>query len=850
MKRQSRMQLFLRSYIIMRLSIFTLFFLSLSLTQSLDAQTNAAPKARVKGLVLDNKGKALEGATILIFSPAAGNAADATTLTTDKGTFSLSVQPATDLLIEISMVGYETLLQPIELNEKEAETDLGSLTLAETATALANVVVTARRPFMQMGVDRRTFNVENIITAKGGTAVDVMRTIPGLTVDANGSVQMRNNTPQIFVDGRPTLLTLEQIPGDDIDRIEVITNPSSKYDAGSTGGILNIILKKNRRNGINGNMSVGIGSPDVRNANMSLNYRKGKFNFFVSGAHNESGGIATSEADRINRKAGLTTGFFRQESDNERKRTFSNLRLGVDYAIDQYNAISVSKQWTDGRFGNDEVQQQWYYDAANALTQTGTRTGVDNFGFQRSNLQFNYRRTYEKPGKEWTADFTYSGGNNGGEAFIVNRFFAPGGQQIGADNVVSNTGSGNGDQYTFQTDYVNPLSENSKLELGARLYHNLSNDKLDVFNVAQSGNIKLPLSNDYGFREMIHAVYGNYSNVLSSKWKYQGGLRIEQSNFRGELKDSAQSFGYIFPGKNSSIWNALFPSLFLTHTLAEGKDLQFNFARRIRRPNFWQINPYVDINDPQNIRRGNPEIQPEFTNSIEANYSRTMAKGTFFAGLYFHNNTRDITSFTDTISADILAQLDNAAINPDALLTTFINADRTNRYGVELTWQYKPSDRFDMTPNFNAQYRDVKANVGGLNLSNTGFNWNFRMSANYSIKSEKVKVLNNIGLQLLGEYESPRVIPQGRTMAQYGFDFAVRKDFLKQKNATLTFNVNDVLNSRIRGSITDTDSFFQEAYRRWNVRTLRLTLSYRFGNKDLQFFKRREGGGEGFGGEG
>ena len=804
----------------------------------------------VYGLVKNAAGKPLEAATITITSivPVTQGKADTVALagiTNKQGEFNLKITPSANMQLTISLVGYETLYEPLIWLTGSASIQAGLFTLTETANQLQNVVVSAKKPFMQLAVDRRIFNADAVITAKGGTAIDLMRNIPGLSVDVNGSVQLRNASPIIFVDGRPTMLTLEQIPSDDIEKVEVITNPSSKYDAGSTAGIINVILKKNRRNGLNGTASLGVGAPKVLNGNLSVNYRQGKLNFFVSGNYNRGGGLANSEANQINKRNGEVISLFDQQTQTDRTRRFLSARVGLDYFMDSYNTLSISQGVTDGSFMSIENQQQYYYNPAGLLTQTGSRLADDRYGFNRHSTQVNYRRTYAKPGKEWTADFTYNAGNNSGRGDIFNQLFNPNGQPTNPSNLVQNFAIGSGEQFTLQTDYVNPINEHSKLEAGARFYQNNSKDRLDVFGVLNGSSTKLPLSNNYSFTENINAAYINYSNKLGSKWKYQGGLRFEQSSFTGTLIDSAYSFGYKYPGKGNSLFNALFPSLYLTHQLKEGHDLQFNFTRRIRRPNFWQINPYVDITDPQNLRRGNPQLQPEFTNSFEANYNRVYAKGNFLASAYFRNNTKDITQYTDTISSALLAQLDNAAIAPTALLTTFINANRTNRMGLELTWQHKFNNQFDITPNFNVQYRDVKATIGNLNLNNTGLNWSTRLTTNYKIAAPNHKLWHNLGFQLQGEYESPRVIPQGRIKSMYGFDFAIRKDFLKNNAGTLVFNVQDVLNSRVRGSITDTENFYQDAFRRWNVRSFRLTFSYRFGNNQLQLFnKRREGGGE------
>ncbi|MFT4022806.1 MAG: TonB-dependent receptor [Flavihumibacter sp.] len=801
---------------------------------------------KVYGKVADQQtGKPIESATIEI-TTINGKDSSTTFIMTDKeGNFSIQLPQYQQVRFSVTAVGFERQEGRVSPEDMGQDFNAGKILMINDPANLASVVVTAKKPVMTLAVDRRIFNADAAVTAKGGNAVDIMKNIPSLSVDVNGSVQLRNSSPQILVDGRPTILTLEQIPADDIDRVEVITNPSSRYDAGSTGGIINIIMKKNRKAGLNGMVSIGVGKPQLFNGNLSLNYRQGKWNFFASGNYNTRGGTAKEEARRQNKSNGMVTDYFNQVSETERNRRFMSVRFGADYFINSYNTISITQGFVDGRFENAETQNQEYLDVNKRLTNTGYRRSDDNDFFKRSNTQLSYRKTFEKSGKEWTADANYNGGSNGGDGTIQNQLFKISGDPAGAQNRVVNHSDGDGHQLTFQTDYVNPITEKSKLELGARSFHNFSRDKLDVFSLdTNDAATKLPLSNNYKYREMVNAVYGNYSNTIG-KLKYQGGLRIEQSSFKGELIDSARTFGYDYPSGGKNLWNTVFPTLFLTYELGGGNDIQVNFARRINRPNFWQINPYVDISDPMNIRRGNPALQPEFTNSFELNYNKQYETGNVLLSTYYRNNTADITNYIDTISQAELEHLGNASISPNAILTTFVNADRTNRMGVEITWQQRIGKNFDFTPNFNAQYRDVKAVVNDINLSNYGFNWSSKLLMNYRLATPGSPVTNNMSFQLSGQYESPRVIPQGKQKEQYGFDFAVRKDFLKNKAGTITFAINDVLNSRKFGSITETESFYQDSYRRWNVRSFRLTFSYRFGRSDLDLFRRRDSGGGG-----
>jgi outer membrane receptor protein involved in Fe transport len=282
-----------------------------------------------------------------------------------------------------------------------------------------------------------------------------------------------------------------------------------------------------------------------------------------------------------------------------------------------------------------------------------------------------------------------------------------------------------------------------------------------------------------------------------------------------------------------------FQVFFLTRTIGEGEDIQVNYTRRIRRPNFWQLNPFIDINDPVNLRQGNPALRPEYTNSLEFNYNKTYKSGSFLGVVYYRNNQGDITQYSDTITAAQYQQLNNAGIDPNAILNTFINAQSTNRLGVDFTLQQNLTKNLDIVPNLNMQYRKVNAVVNDVNLSNEGFSWEAKLITNYKIEAKRSWLFNNLGFQVIGEYESPEVIPQGKRKEQYSVDFALRKDMFKEKKGTLTFSINDVFNTNRFGTIYDTETFYQDSYRRRNVRSFRITFTYKFGNSNFSLFKRR-----------
>ncbi|NML23736.1 TonB-dependent receptor [Pseudoflavitalea sp. G-6-1-2] len=827
--------------------LLSLFFAWQSFSQAITH--NEKPKGRLYGKVVDGKtGKGIDAASIRLYLlSGAGDSLAGGMLTRQNGDFSIDQLNAADSFrLQITAIGYKEISQTVAFSRKgkgegPVETDLGNIRAEAEAQYLNTVTVVGSKPALQMGIDRKVFDVERNITSSGGTAIDVMKNIPSVNVDVDGNVNLRNRAPQIFVDGRPTILSLDQIPADNIERVELITNPSAQFDAASTGGVINIILKKNRKLGLNGLATAGIGTPGILTGGLSLNLRQNKFNFFVSGNYNKSGGTARGETYRTNFAKGEVSNYFNQFSRGDRSRSFTSLRFGVDYFLDNRNTITLSHNFTDGRFTTGERQEQQYFTAAKLADHFGYRTSDNEAKFLRNNSQLLYKHKFASPGRELSADVNYSWSDSRDFTRILNTYQKPDGSAFAADNLVHNDGTSNGDQLTVQVDFVNPKGEHAKLETGVRSFINNYTTRFDALSLNTGTPVKLPLSNHYKYREMINAAYITYTDKIGSIG-YQVGLRAEYSRFDGDLIDSAKKFGYEYPKEIGNLFKSLFPSVFLTKKLTDNDELQLNYTRRIRRPNFWNMNPFVDINDPLNLRMGNPNLTPEFTNSFEFNYNKTYTGGSFLGVIYFRHSTDEITQFSDTLTAEQYKQLNNAAVDPNAILSTFINANSEQNYGLELTLQQKIGSSFDFTPTVNLQYTKVNAKLAHTDLSNEGFNWEGKITANYKISSRS-PIWNKLSFQAIGEYESAEVIPQGKRKARYGVDLALRKDFLKDK-ASVTVAVNDVLNSSRFGAIYDTENFYQDFYRRRNIRSARITFTWKFGKNDFSLFKKERGGGD------
>ena len=474
--------------------------------------------SRLYGKLVDKTtGKGIEAASVQVYL-AESDSLIGGMLTKANGDFNLQdIKTGNKLRIVFSAIGYEPIEQVLGTNSANRnrgnaarfEKDLGNISLQAKVQELGGVTVSASKPIMEMGVDRRIYNVAKSFVSTGGTAIDVMKNIPSVSVDIDGIVTLRNSSPQIFIDGRPTILTLDQIPADNIEKVELITNPSAKFDAASSGGIINIVLKKNKRVGLNGIITAGIGTPKVANGNLNLNMRQGKFNIFLTGGYNQSGGKAKSETMRQNKSNGVVTDYFNQYTINDRLRRFQSLRFGTDYFIDNRNTLTISQDFGKGRFSNEETQEQEYLAIDQSPEYFGNRTAESRAVFKRNSTRLSYKHSFPQMGRELTADVTYNRGRNTENSDIYNSFLTPAGSEYKPATNVRNEGKGDTKQLTFQADYAHPLGEGIKFEAGARSFHNNSESYYNSFAVDNGSETKLPLSNNYRYTEMVNAVYAN-----------------------------------------------------------------------------------------------------------------------------------------------------------------------------------------------------------------------------------------------------------------------------------------------------------------------------------------------------
>ncbi len=823
--------------------------------------------------------KGIDGATIQLL----GNKFDSATkkpvqitiraqISQPNGDFSIENLPVFgNYVLKITAIGYKALEQKVSFNLKMpkpgegggmqsmmgmVDKDLGNFSMKADANVLADVTVTATKQLFEMGIDRKIFNVDKNLVSSGQTATEVMKTIPSLSVDIDGNVTLRNSTPQLFVDGRPTTLTMDQIPADLIDRVELITNPSAKFDAsGGNAGILNIVLKKNKKAGYNGGIRTGIDSRGKLNLGGDLNLRQNKLNFFLSGMLNQRKSITNGTTDRTNLTA-IPSRIY-QTSNPISNGYFSFLRGGFDYLIDNRNTLTVNGSYVRGNFRSNDNQKidsfiNGSYSSYNTVLQNS------EFNFKNIGAQMSFKHNFAKTGHEITADANYNSSNNNNSGNINTQTFTTANAAKKLAVRQQSAGIGKQQNLTVQSDYSNPISDKQKVEMGVRAsireYNNDNNQFF--FDHSSSKFIKSSnISNKYKFTDQVYAAYATYS-IQANKFSYQFGLRAESSQYNGTLlgQDSSANFTVNFP-------LSLFPSAFITYKLTDKQDLQFNYSRRVNRPNFFQLMPFIDYSDPQNLSVGSAGLKPEFTNSLELSYNFNYKKGAnFLVSSYLKQNNNLITRYQYYGSNPDTAHHYSSA--DSVLFNTYVNANNSLTYGIELTNKMPITTWYDMTLNFNLFNSKINVNdpkIGGV--TNQLTSWFVKMN-------NTMKIHKTWSVQLSGDYYAKSVIPseggrgrggwgggptataQGYINPRYSFDIALKKDWTWKggSSASVTLSMNDFLRTQLNSNYAESSFLQQTSVRRRDPQVARLNFSYRFGKFDVNLFKRKnlkadQGGG-------
>jgi len=730
------------------------------------------------------------------------------------GNFNIPVTPDT-YQIRIEYLGYKTYV--IDSKEITSSTTLGLIKIEGDSEILDGVVIEARRAAVELKLDKRIYNVADDNIVKGGTASDVLDNIPSVEVDSDGNVSLRgNDSVKVLIDGKPSGMAsniadaLKMISSDALDRVEVITNPSARYEAEGGAGIINIILKKGKNNGVNGSITANVGDPTSYGANASLNVRDKDYNFYTNLGYskNKTFGNSLNESQYFN-EDGSTSKYVNEYSNSERLREGFNGNFGFEWNLT--DKLTWNQGFTYRKSNGDNPRTLNY----------------DNYDANKNLLYRNTRETAEddlKETVEYTTDFTYKFNDKGHQLFVsgsVNKDKDIEDSNISTfdqNNIVQASditkATENSLRHIARVDYVLPLNENSQFEAGYLGTFNDLNTKFNINSLNDSGDY-VPndlFKNDLEYKERVHAIYTQYGNKID-KFSYMLGLRWEATEI-----DVNQLTTNDF---NNKKYNNFFPSAFLNYEFTDGENISASYSRRVSRPRGRMLNPISNYSSSINFFMGNPDLDPSFTDAFDFGYMKRWNQFTLNASAYF-NKTTDAFQFVRRIDG----------VNEEGIPISIsgpINLSTEYRYGLELNLSYNPFRWWRLNANMNLfqqatrgdyTYTDFEGNVVTQNFDNDTFTWSGRLNSRVTLPAK-------IDWQTNFMYRGPQTTAQGKSLGSASVNMALSKDILKDK-ASITLNVQDLFNSRKMMRETNLPQAFTYSEMQWRERTINLAFTYRF----------------------
>lgn len=773
------------------------------------------PSLEIGGKVLDSdSGQPLAYATVSLYS-LLDSALVTGGITDDNGVFSIKTRPGR-YHVNFQSISYELMtVSPVELTPNNSPLDLGAVKLSLDVKTLDEVVVQGEKSQMELNLDKRVFNIGKDLSNMGGTAADILDNIPSVEVDIEGNVSLRGSeSVQILVDGKPSGLVgingssaLRQLQGSIIERIEVVTNPSSRYDAEGSGGIINIVLKKDKEKGVNGAFELTTGYPHFHGASANVNFRRKWVNFFVNYGVNyrETPGVGLAE-----QKFSLTDTSYYTNSSTDRIRggISNNVRTGMDLFINEKNSITMSFLYRRSDEDNEGTIIYRDLDEEFNLINNTVRTDLETEIDENLEYNLNYKKTFNNDDHVLTADFQYRESQEDASSDFIERYSneAPELQQRSA-NEQSNR------NILSQVDYIYPFGNKGKVEAGYRGTLRTINNKYLVEEFIDNEWTTLDgFSNTFVYDENIYAFYAMVGSKIS-KYSYQVGLRTETTDITTDLKETNEV--------NNKNYTNFFPSAFLTYELNNQSSLQLSYSRRLRRPRFWDLNPFFTFSDARNIRTGNPDLDPEYTGSYEFGYLKSFDKANIYAGAYYRHTTGVIQR---------ISEVDEDGIT----YTRPVNLSTRDSYGLEVNGSVDLIDWWNVNGSLNF-YRS--ATVGSYNDQNYDYSnhsWRTRLINRFTI-------LKEWNYQVSLNYRAPSETAQGRRLSYYSVDMGLTRDILG-KNATIGINVRDLFNTRKRRSESSGENFVSYSEFQWRTRQLIVNFTYRLNQKKSR--KSRRGGGD------
>ncbi|RQO72366.1 TonB-dependent receptor [Pedobacter sp. KBW06] len=739
------------------------------------------------------------------------------------GNLSMTGLPKGVFTFKVSYVGYQTMVRDsVSISAIVKEINLGTIKMKTAkGTVLNEVAITAQKSTIQLGVDKKVFSVDQSLVSEGGSASDLLQNVPSVQSDIDGNVSLRGSTGvRVLIDGKPSLIAggnvaqiLQSIPASSIESVELITNPSAKYDAEGQSGIINIVLKKNKKLGLNGNVALTAGNRENYNASTSLSFQNSKVNLYGNYSYRYGNRLGGGYNNISYLNSSFPNAFANQNTDSKSLDKGHNVKAGLDYYLSDKDVLSFS-----GGFNlrDNDRNEFLTIDQLNSLKNPLelSRRNNSNLGSGGSyDLNLDFSHKFKKPKEEITFNASFSEGDNDNLQIYNTDIYNLNGTAVDLlPEIIRNDGSGINRNYNIQADYTLPVGKSGKLEAGYRSQvriaeNNTFSDRLN--NITGNYDVNLALTNDFNSKDQVHALYANYQNQVKN-FGYQLGLRAEDATLDTRLGMYGAN-GQISPVPGKVAYTRLYPSIFLTQKLKSEQQLQLSYSRRVNRPRGWDTNPFIDVSDPLNYRQGNPNLKPEDVHAFELSYSKFWKKVTFISTAYMRQTN------------DVIQRVRTDPDQNGITTTTPQNLTSELSSGLELIGRFDVVKAWNFTANANLYQSKINAGpaLGSGIVDNSGFTWNANLTNNFVLPY-------NITLQIKGDYRARQVMAQGTRNPMYGVDAGAKYDF-KDKKSSLSLNVRDIFATRNWSMTTSTENSLVD-FRRYMQGTMAsLTYSYRFG---------------------
>ncbi|MES2811017.1 MAG: outer membrane beta-barrel family protein [Bacteroidota bacterium] len=785
---------------------------------SFGQEKQAAKKIILTGKVIEKTtSQPLEYATVTVIG-VNSNKPISGAVTDTKGEFSIEIIPG-NFIMKYEYISFKTITSP----EKGffENTNLGVIALSDDAKTLDEIVVRAEKTAVDIKLDKKVYTVGKDLMVRGGTVSDVLDNIPSVSVDADGTVALRGNeSVRILIDGKPSNMgnindALKLIPAETIDKVEVVTNPSARYDAEGGGGILNIILKKGKNQGINGTFVVSAGEPKNTGVSANLNFKEKSANFFTTLGYNDRSNPGNTKIDQqIFDENGTLEKFVNERRENDRFGKGINANFGMELLLNKSTSWTNSMNFRTNEGGNIENVLYYNYDPNHQYIETTKR--YNDLKSESVNVEYasNFVKNFKKDGHKLTADYSVSSNNDKDNSSIA-------GTRIDDDAFISSERTRKNDKQLrnlFQLDYVLPIGKESRFEAGFR--GNYVKTVAD-YQVEERNSLSDPFTNIDKFtnileyKENVTALYSQFGSKIN-KFSYLVGLRFEDSKI-----DVNQLTTDVFKTKKYSNW---FPSAFLTYEINDESSVALNYSKRISRPRDRFINPFASYTSNVNLFRGNPDINPAFTDAYDIGYLKRWDKLTLNTSLYYNHTTG---------SFEQVRRETGESINGIPVVeTTFFNLGENNRLGFEFTLNYNFKKWWKLNGNFNFFNSKNTGEYSYTDTNNLVINQNFdREATSWSSRiTSKITLPYKIEWQTNATYNAAQKTAQGSNKAVAAANLAFSKDVLKDMG-TIAFNVNDVFNSRKRIQDTELPRVISHSEMQWRKRSITFSFTYRFNKK-------------------